>query len=221
MFVWGAKGEVVNLGTQATRHCPTCEKERPFQLMLQYTARHFWYMFKWVTGKQYGLVCEVCHRGDKLDAKAVEAKLKKSPIPFGTRWSWAFLAGLVAIAAVFGTLNDLNRSSEREAYLAAPAKGDRYIVNAAHLLKNPQSKYLYGVLRVRSVRADAIEFDATTMFYSGASAVEKDIDNEKIDDPGYFSPTPIVISRAEIARLHKEHAIHSIVRFSTKPLARL
>jgi hypothetical protein len=213
MIVWGAKGEVVNLGLQASKHCPTCEKERPFRLMLQYTVRHIWYVFKWVTGKQYAVVCDVCHRGDKLDAKVVEAKLTKSPIPFGARWGWAFLAGMIAIAAVFGALDDSNRSTSREAYLAAPLKGDRYVVNAASLMKAPQSKYMYGVMRVRSVSADSIEFDAPSVSYSGASAVTKDIRNGKIDDPGYFSPSPIVLSRDEIARIHKEHAIHSIVRF--------
>lgn len=181
--------------------------------MLQYTVRHIWYVFKWVTGKQYAVVCDVCQRGDKLDAKVVEAKLTKSPIPFGTRWGWAFLAGMIAIAAVFGALDDSNRSTSREAYLAAPLKGDRYVVNAASLMKAPQSKYLYGVMRVRSVSADSIEFDAPTVFYSGASAVIKDIRSGKIDDPGYFSPSPIVLSRGEIARIHKEHAIHSIERF--------
>src|SRR6476661_5537187 len=168
MFVWGAKGEIVNLGPQGSKHCPTCEKERPFRLMLQYTARHFWWIFKWVTGKQYAVVCDVCQRGDKLDAKVVEAKLGKSPIPFGTRWGWAFLAGMVAIAAVFGTLDDWNRGKSREAYLAAPLKGDRYVVNVSSLLKAPQSKYLYGVLRVRSVNTNSIEFDASSIFYSGA-----------------------------------------------------
>jgi hypothetical protein len=213
MIVWGAKGEVVNLGEQASKHCPTCEKERPFRLMLQYTVRHIWYVFKWVTGKQYAVVCDVCNRGDQLDAKVVEAKLTKSPIPFGTRWGWAFLAGMIAIVAVFGVMDDSSRSSSREAYLAAPLKGDRYIVNVAHLLKTPQSKYLYGVMRVRSVSADSIEFDSPTFFYSGASAVTKDIRNGKLDEAGYFSPSPIVLSRTEIARLHTEHAIHSIERF--------
>ena len=212
MIVWGAKGEVVNLGLQASKHCPTCEKERPFHLMLQYTARHIWYVFRWVTGKQYAVVCDVCHRGNKVEAHVVEAKLAKPPIPFGTRWGWAFLAGIFAVMAVFGTIEGFKSNSERDTYLAAPQKGDRYIVNAASLLKSPQSKYLYGALRVRNVGADSVEFDAATVFYSGASSVAKDIRNGKLDEAGYLSPSPILLSRAEITRLHQEHAIHSIER---------
>jgi hypothetical protein len=213
MIVWGKKGHVANLGSQGSRHCPVCEKERPFHLMLQYTVHHIWYVFKWVSGKQYGTVCEVCQRGDKLDAKAVESKLEKSPIPFGARWGWAFLAGLIAIVAVFGALDDSSRGSDREKYFAEPHTGDRYVVNVASLMKAPQSKYLYGVLRVRAVRPDAIEFDAPTVFYSGTSGPNKDLRNGKLAEPGYFAPTPLVLSRDDLARIHQEHAIHSIERF--------
>jgi hypothetical protein len=213
MIVWGKKGHVANLGSQGSKHCSVCEKERPFHLMLQYTVHHIWYVFRWVTGKQYGALCEVCQRGDRLDATAVESKLQKSPIPFGARWGWAFLAGMIAIAAVFGVLESSNRSTSRVQYLAAPQKGDRYVVNVASLLKTPQSKYMYGVLRVRAVKPDAVEFDAPTFFYNGTSGPNKDMREGKLDDPGYFSEAPIVLSRGEIARIDQEHAIHSIERF--------
>jgi hypothetical protein len=65
MLVWGSKGEVADLGPQESRHYPACEKERSFRLMLQYRVSHISYIFKWVTEKQYGPVCAVCHRGSK------------------------------------------------------------------------------------------------------------------------------------------------------------
>ena len=213
MIVWGKKGHVANLGPQGSRHCPVCERERPFHLMLQYTVHHIWYVFKWVSGKEYGAMCEVCQRGDRLNAKAVESKLGKSPIPFGARWGWAFLAGMVAIAAVVGAAADSSRSSDREKYVAAPRAGDRYVVNVASLLKFPQSKYMYGVLRVRAVNTDSVEFDAPTVFYSGASGPDKDVRDGKLAQPGYFASEPLVLSREEIARIHHEHLIHSIERF--------
>lgn len=213
MIVWGAKSQVANLGQQATRHCPTCEKERPFHLMLQYTVHHISYVFRWVTGKQYAMLCNVCQCGDRLDTKVVESRLAKSPIPAGNRLGGPLLLVLIAIAGVFGVLGDMNRGRDRDAYLAAPRKGDRYIVNAASLMKAPQSKYMYSVFRVRGVNAESVEFDAPTFFYSGASGPEKDMRDGKLDQPGYFSAAPVVLPRAEIARIHKEHAIHSIERF--------
>jgi hypothetical protein len=220
MIIWGAKSEVANLGPQASRHCPTCEKERPFHVMLQYTARHIWYVFKWVTGKQYTIVCDVCQRGAMLDARTVESKLGKSPIPFVTRWGWAFLVGLLAIAAVFGALDDSSRGSSREKYVAAPQKGDLYVVNIASLLKAPQSKYMYAVIRVRGVNPDSVEFDVPSVYYSGASGPTKDMRDGKLDQPDYFAAAPVVLTRAEIARIDKEHAIHSIDRGPQASLAR-
>jgi hypothetical protein len=186
MIVWGAKSEVANTGPQASRHCPTCEKERPFHLVLQYTVRHIWYVFKWVTGKQYATVCESASAGTSWTPRRWSPTLSKPPIPFGTRWGWAFLAGMIAIAAVFGFMDDSSRSKSREAYLAAPRKGDLYVVNVASILTAPQSKYLYGVLRVRAANADSIEFDAPSFFYSGSSGPTKDIRDGKLDQPGYF-----------------------------------
>lgn len=220
MIVWGAKSEMADLGADASRHCPTCERERPFRLVLQYTARHIWYVFKWVSAKQYASVCTVCQRGARLDARVVESTLSKPPIPFGTRWGWAFLAGMVGIAAVFGAIDDSGRSTSRETYLAAPKVGDNYVVNVASFVKTTHAKYMYGVLRVRAVHADSLEFDAPSFFYTGASGPTRDMREGKLDAPGYFTPTPIVLTRTEIARIHKEHAIHAIERFPAPSLTR-
>jgi hypothetical protein len=38
-------------------------------------------LFKWLTQKQYMVVCDACHRGASVDAKEVEPKLAKNPIP--------------------------------------------------------------------------------------------------------------------------------------------
>ena len=77
MLVWGTKSGVADLGPQGSKHCPVCERERGFRLVLQYKVSHVWYIFKWMSGKQYALVCDVCHRGEKLATQAVEAKQGK------------------------------------------------------------------------------------------------------------------------------------------------
>ena len=84
-------------------HCSTCEKERPFKTFPQYRYAHLYYL-RWVTRKQYHLACDVCRRGWELASDEVEAKLTANPIPFMTRFGWAFLVGGIAVLFVFAAL---------------------------------------------------------------------------------------------------------------------
>jgi len=96
MIIWGSGSGNSDLGAVETRHCEICEKEREFKVMLNYRYAHLYYL-RWVTEKKYHLLCDICSRGWSLKAKDVEAKLEKNPIPFMTRFGWAFLVGGVAL----------------------------------------------------------------------------------------------------------------------------
>jgi len=103
MIIWGSGGGGADLGQVEVRPCSTCEKERPFKLFLQYKYAHLYYL-RWVTEKKYHLACDVCHRGVELNAKEVEGKLGKNPIPFMTRFGWAFLVGFIAVVFLAAAL---------------------------------------------------------------------------------------------------------------------
>ena len=104
MIIWGRGGDDKNLGQVEIRQCQTCEKGRPFNLFLQYRFAHLYYIFCWVTQKKYILACEVCHRSWELNAKEIEGKLAKNPIPFMKRYGWTFLVGLIALAVLSAAL---------------------------------------------------------------------------------------------------------------------
>jgi hypothetical protein len=212
MLIWGSKGEVADLGVQDTRPCQTCERERPFKLALQYKVHHIWYLFKWVSQKQYMLVCDVCHRGAKLDAKEVEPKLAKHPIPFLSRYGWTLLVGLIVVVLAFSSFESRERASRTDELLSSPRPNDLYVVNVSGLLKNPESSFMYGVLRVKSVQGGQIEFDVPTVTYNKAAGATKDISNGKLSSPGYFTPQTLTIPVFEIQSLKKDGAIHSIER---------
>lgn len=96
VIIWGSGNGSADLGVAEQRACATCERERPFKVLLQYKYAHLYYL-RWVTKKVYYLACDICHRGSELDARAVEGRLEKHPIPFMTRYGWAFLAAPVAL----------------------------------------------------------------------------------------------------------------------------
>jgi hypothetical protein len=106
-IIWGSGGNSVDLGAVEHRHCETCERERPFRVILQYRYAHLYWIFSWITEKQYSLLCDICSRGWKLNAADVEKTLPQNPIPFIRRWGWTFLLGLVAIPLLFGIIGSL------------------------------------------------------------------------------------------------------------------
>ena len=159
MFVWGSRGGVADLGAQGSRPCPVCEKERNFRLMLQYKVSHVWYVFKWVSEKQYAIVCEVCQRGEKLATQAVEAKFGKPRIPATKSRTWMFVVAVLACMFGYAAVQGPRDAERYAGYLASPQKGDLYLANLSSLQQRPQSLEMYGVLRVRSVSGDRVEFD--------------------------------------------------------------
>jgi hypothetical protein len=212
MLIWGSKGEIADLGVQAHHNCTTCERERPFKLALQYKVHHIWYLFKWVTQKQYLLVCDVCQRGSKLDAKEVEPKLAKHPIPLLSRYGWTLLIALIVAVLAFTSLESSERASKTEQLMSAPRANDIYVLNVASLLKSPEASSMYGVMRVRSVQGGNVEFEIPSVTYNKVSGPTKDIRNGKLSEAGYFTPQTLTLPAAELERLKKDGAIHSVER---------
>ena len=105
MVIWGSGGGSADLGVVETQSCPRCEKRRPFKLLLQYRYAHIYYL-RWVTEKKYHVACDVCSRGWELNAKEVEPKLEKNPIPFMTRFGWIFLVGSLPIIVLIIALTN-------------------------------------------------------------------------------------------------------------------
>jgi len=104
-FSWGSARHQRTFFNAGDYPCPHCSKDQPSDVILSYTVRHVWYLFRWVTGKACEVVCLTCQiRGGRTNVKAFEARLSKPAIPFLDRMGWAVgvgaLGALVASVAV-------------------------------------------------------------------------------------------------------------------------
>lgn len=128
MFIaWGHKSQQRAFANAGDFHCNNCGQEQRSTVVLGYTVRHLWYLFRWSTGKVWHTVCETCGQGQRLlNAKTFEASLSRPPIPFIDRRGWlvglAILGGLIAMVAVSAAADRKNDL----AYLRAPRVGDVY-----------------------------------------------------------------------------------------------
>ncbi|HEY0781337.1 MAG TPA: hypothetical protein VGE98_02700 [Thermoanaerobaculia bacterium] len=106
MIIWGSGGKVVDLGLTGYEHCEVCEKTRPFHVYLKYRYAHLYYIFSWVTKRQYVKACEVCGRGSELQKADVPALLPQlpasDPIPFMNRYGWLIGLSILGALLLFG-----------------------------------------------------------------------------------------------------------------------
>ena len=99
MIVWGSGGDIVEVQSEGKQECPNCECKRRFSLLLRYEYTHVYFIFAFVTSRQYFVTCDVCNQGYKVKRKDVEAELERIPIPFMRRFGC--LVGLGTILCFF------------------------------------------------------------------------------------------------------------------------
>jgi len=212
MLVWGSKGETRMLEHAEIRFCPACERERTFRLVLGYTVHHVWYLFKWVTGKQYSLQCEVCRRGRVVEARSVESRLGRNPIPAATRFGGAALLALLAAGVTAAVVEGGARQDRTGAFLAAPQRGDLYVMNIASLVKNPESSGMYAVLRVRSASPATVEFDLPNVSYSKPKGAARDVSSGRAQAAEYYGPRSLPVAPAMLQQYRTSGELVSIAR---------
>ena len=103
MLIWGTGGATQDYGVATHQKCETCEKDRPFHVLLDYRYFGFYWVFNFITQKKYWLLCEICHRGWSLHPKEVKKQIGGDRIPFMHRY------GLVALVGLFVAIGVLNK----------------------------------------------------------------------------------------------------------------
>lgn len=212
MLIWGSRSESKDLGQAETKPCPTCERDRPFHLHVQYRLHHVWYLFKWVTGRQYLRLCEVCHRGTEVPAASLAPAVTKTAVPLYHRFSWALPVPLVAIGVVFGILDDQQRAGRNAELIAAPRSGDLYATDISRLVRGGDDKYRFGVMKIKSIAGANVEFVLPRANYNKITAATRDMSSESVGKPDYFSTSAVQVPIADLKELQDKGVIHSIRR---------
>jgi len=154
ILIWGRRQKAIDGGPAGTELCATCGQSRPFRWKLHYQLNHLYYVFGFVSGKQYLRACEVCGRGAVHPAAEVEASLGKSAIPFMDRFGCLAALGGVASLILFAVLLRLLGPEPRNVpdLLARATRGE-----AASVAR----------LRAEAESGDAPSQDALVELYTG------------------------------------------------------
>jgi zinc-ribbon family len=98
-YGWGRKSvPMANIGNATCSHCG---QVRAFQVLVNYTYMHLYWIFGAVLRRKYMVACSTCSYGFSIDKKQVTETVPSTvpnPIPFMQQWGLAVLAAGIAVA---------------------------------------------------------------------------------------------------------------------------
>ena len=209
---WGSRGESAEVGPAGHRHCAYCDKDSYFTRMVNYTVRHIYWIFRWVTDRTPYLICGNCGAAHADDEEQVRSKEVGKAISAWDRRGW--MAGLGGIGAIIatGSIAAAADSANDKTYIAAPRAGDVYEADLAKLLVKPDAPLMYSTIRVVSVKSDQVEIEAGTLYYDDWRGVDRDISSGRASQPGYYAPEHVVFPRKAIEKMYADGVIHDVKR---------
>ncbi|MES3023223.1 MAG: hypothetical protein V4857_16785 [Pseudomonadota bacterium] len=159
--------------------------------------------------KHYQSVCSTCGTGTDLDHKKVESDFKPA-YPFNRSRGWIVWVVALAAIMIIGTLSDQKISESKKTYLAAPKVGDIFVMDVKSLVGSNDGND-YALMRVKTVSADALEFEPSKFVYQRSKGAKKALD-DKASEPGFFIAEPISVPRAKLNQMQSSGEIVEIRR---------
>jgi len=213
MIVFGTRGKVVPGQRKQGVVCPSCGKEEHGT----YGVLRYFHVF-WIpvfpTLKQPMLECAHCKKvlAGKEIPERTRREIAASVFTSGRVAPMFTGLGLILALVGFGSFQSAADARRAEAYLAAPAVGDLYVVKLARFAEGTEPRYPYGVLRVKAVAAGKLELELGRYGYTGSSGAEKAIRASKHREPDYFTAQPLFLPVPELAPLKAEGHIQAVKR---------
>jgi hypothetical protein len=220
IFFYGSgEGDAV-LGSAGEYTCPSCGEMSAFSAVVHYTYYHLYWLFSFVTGRQYRAVCGNCGATTPIDPATTRERFPKDAIPFIRRRGWmlvlAAVGALVVYFGVAGHFENQARAERERAYLASPRKNDVYLANLAKVDGSgfPTDKgALFGVMKLMETEDEDgdLTFATSTVAYESVKDL-RNILGKRPRDIKYDTDGLLYLTPEECRRLHGEGVIIEVRR---------
>ncbi|WP_432467871.1 hypothetical protein [Agarivorans sp. Z349TD_8] len=213
MIFFGSKGKSISGQVIEGLQCPSCENEQFITFgLLRYF--HLYWIPTFVTSKKVGIECTHCKKtliGKELPSDLAK-QIKKTV--YNLKNTLPMFSGLIIIACLALTLSySLQQNSLQEvAYIEQPAINDIYIVNFTKIFPQADSKYKYGLIRIKQVSENKIQFQVSQIAYNKAAGARKDIEENKALADSYYDDEPLSFDIKQLKLMKDSGAIYSIER---------
>lgn len=219
-FVWGSGNGSAVAGDAGMRHCPVCNEQRRFDIVVNYFYRHFWYLLSWVSKREHLLVCSHCDNalaGETLSKQEIAEKLsgKKDPVPFMRRRGWLLAVALVVAFLGLGAYQSGQDSKELAQHIAAPKVGDIYLADLSKISSSFESSPTYGAMKLISIEEDGklLNFIIANYGYNKKKGVRKDASKGLLKQDSYYDTEEVIeLSPQQLTDLDTQGVIYQAVK---------
>lgn len=211
MLIIGVRGKVTWRGEPTSHPCISCGRQQLRPVVIQRYSHVFWIPFC-PLGKRAILECGQCGRA--LDASAdphVKPALRAARAAARTpRYTFFGLAAL-AVLMLFGTAWAKVDGWRESRWIADPAVGDFYVLDASDLLSE-SPPFNHVVARVERVTDRKVDVVFGTIGYGNPRGAERAIDEGSTAAPGYFATDTAPILRESLTGWFESGMISDVVR---------
>lgn len=211
LLVWGSGDGRAVMGDMPVTKCGTCGEMSPRTAVVVFKYWHVWYLFSFLTGRDYRTICKSCGAVATLDKIDARAAFPKDNIPFMKKKGWMVCAAAVFAFIFIAAIGNQMDEARLKGLLEAPAVGDLY---AADLSRIPGSGYeqggkrMYGgMLLIEKLEDGGFIVATSDTAYDKKSGWRSEGDESEYSVSG-IDGVPLTLSPADFAKLHGDGILY-------------
>jgi hypothetical protein len=178
MLIWGSGNTGIRVCANGQRECPSCKEEKPYSIYLNYSYAHLYYLFSWITKREYISACDTCRRGKVVTRDDVKALTAVDPVPWIRRSGWMLGAGLIGACLLFAAVLPAITANAQRVHV-----GDVY---ECQFDVREGGGNRYGLLRVQAVEGDRVVMVPSKEMYADRKSADAAFEARRWKEPNYL-----------------------------------
>lgn len=206
LLIWGNGSGRSLMGELPEEKCPDCGEKAPRTAFVDFKYWHIWYLFSFLTGREYHTACNACGAVAPYDKTEAKLQFSRDNIPFIRKNGWTVVAGLVALFLAFGAMSSREKRRKIEGMLAAPQNSDVYLADLSKVANSGYEqggKKMYGAM----VLVEKLEGGGFIVATSDNAFTKKSALSKAMKEGFTYShdeEDPLILSREELSTLYRD-----------------
>lgn len=211
-FIWGSGGGRSEEGNIGIHQCEVCNNQAQFNAAIYYRYFHFWYIFSFLTSRQYIYECSHCSNGYRVKAAEFKKNFPKNNISFFRKFNLLIWFTIIAVLIGTASISSHQHQVDVESYIASPTVNDIYVTDFTQIQNSGYSDKgkAYGAMKLTKIIAeDKYYFAISTHGYDKEKGIRKGLRDYTVI---YDDKNGMVFTKEELKSLKNRKTIIDVIR---------